>query len=308
MSIPVYYDHMNVHESAYAPSTIKNYDSYTYRYYARYLLQKAFSVFTWKLPENWNKNFFLYCLYCFGKVAIVRTDKYGVVPQPCTLYGYNVMYQPTNAIIANPLLKGIVRPRIGKECALIHLQPDYGGIMDIVDEYATKMALASAAIDMNILNSRLSYVFAAQDKGSAETFKALYDEISQGQVAVAVGRKLFDQQGKPMWQTFQQNLANNYIANDILETVRLLENQFATKIGIANANIAKKERLISDEVNANNEETDCLASMWLETLKEQIKVSTKLFGDEGKISVEWRFEKGGDNLAKTVDSRDVQLR
>ena len=55
--------------------------------FARYLLQKAISVFEWTLPETWNKDYFLYALYCFGHLAIVNTDKFGVIPQACGLMG-----------------------------------------------------------------------------------------------------------------------------------------------------------------------------------------------------------------------------
>ena len=56
----------------------------------RYLLQKAISVFGWQLPPNWARNYVLYCLYCFGRLAIVNTDRYGVIAQACGLMGYNV--------------------------------------------------------------------------------------------------------------------------------------------------------------------------------------------------------------------------
>ena len=48
-----------------------------------------------------------------------NTDKFGTIFQPCGLYGYDVFYRPTHAVIANPLLKGEPRPRIAKECELL---------------------------------------------------------------------------------------------------------------------------------------------------------------------------------------------
>ena len=48
--------------------------------YSRYLLQKAISTFTWDMPKTWSRSYFLYVLYCFGRLAIINTDKFGVIP------------------------------------------------------------------------------------------------------------------------------------------------------------------------------------------------------------------------------------
>ena len=61
---------------------------------------------------------------------------------------------------------------------------------------------------------------------------------------------------------------------------------FSTAIGIPNANTDKKERLITDEVNANNEETESLCELWLEQLKKTCDKTNEMFGID--ISVDWR--------------------
>ena len=113
MNIPVYYDHANAVMSQQRPFKVFTQDNGLAWYYQRYLLQKAMSVFEWDLPENWTKyrgkDYFLYCLYCFGFVAVVNTDKFGVIPQGCTLGGYGIFYEPKWAVIANPLLRGVLQ-------------------------------------------------------------------------------------------------------------------------------------------------------------------------------------------------------
>ena len=240
--------------------------------FQRYLMQKAISVFRWTIPATWDKDYFLYCLYCFGRVAVVNTDKFGVIPQACGLMGYNVYYRPTNAIITNPLLRGILQPRIGAECTLLKLQPDYGGIMDIVQFYANLMAQASTAIGVNMANSKLAYAFFAENKALAETFKKLYDAIANGQ---------------PRWTPFQQDIKSTYITGDLLRDLRTLENRFDTDIGIPNANTEKRERMITDEVNANNVETYSKCELWLEQLKESCAEAVTMFPGL-TLSVDWR--------------------
>lgn len=255
--------------------------------FQRYLLQKAISVFKWEIPETWDKDYFLYCLYCFGRVAVVNTNRFGVIPQACGLMGYNVYYRPTNAIITNPLLRGMLQPRIDVDCVLLKLQPDYGGILDLVQLYANLMAQASTAIGINLANSKLAFAFFAENKALAQTFYQFYDAVANGQPAVAVGKELADDQGRPRWTPFQQDIKSTYIAGDLLRDLRTLENRFDTEIGIPNANTDKRERLIVDEVNANNVETYSKCELWLEQLRESCAKANTMFPGLG-LSVDWR--------------------
>ena len=253
---------------------------------ARYLLQKAISVFRWELPATWNKDYFLYVLYCWGRVAVVNTDKFGVIPQACGLMGYDVFYQPTNAIISNSLLTGILQPRINRECVVLKLQPDYGGILDLVFYYANLMAQAATAAGVNLLNSKVATVFFAERKSTAEAFKKLYDSIANGQPMVVADKYLLNEDGSPAWQSFQRSVKESYILTDLLSDLRKLEAMYDTDIGIPNANTDKRERLITDEVNANNVETYSKCALWLEQLKDGCDRVRQMFGVE--MSVDWR--------------------
>lgn len=294
---PFLYDYVNAYNGSIDPSTVHIKNTGLNRYFQKYLMQKAISVFKWSLPESWAENYFLYVLYCWGYIAVFETDKYGVIPQGCGLRGYNVFYQPTHAVITNPLLKGIREPQIGNQCSIIKLQPTYSGIMDIVDYYANLMALATEALGVNLLNSKLSYVFAAENKAQAESFKDMFDKIASGEPAVFTDKKLFKDDGTPNWFTFSQNIRESFIADDLLSELRKIDAMFSTEIGIPNANTDKKERLITDEVNANNFETRSKCELWLDTLRKGIKETNDMFGLN--ISVDWRedLQEGGESYA-----------
>ena len=284
---PYYYNYINAETSLVAPSTVHVKDSGLCRYFTKYLLQKAMSVFEWDLPETWNKDYFLYVLYCWGYVAVVNTDKFGVIPQGCGLKGYDVFYAPTHAVIANPLLSGILEPRIGTQCELLKLQPDFSGILDLVGHYAEQMALASQSVSVNLLNSKLSYVFTAKTKALAESLKKMYDQIASGEPAVVIDSRLKNAaDGEETWKAFEQNVGGNYIVTNLLADLRKIEAMFDTEIGIPNANTDKRERLIQDEVNANNIETYSKCAMWLENLQDACKRVNDMFGLS--ISVRWR--------------------
>ena len=284
---PYYYNYINAETSQVTPSTVHVKDSGLCRYFTKYLLQKAMSVFEWDLPETWNKDYFLYVLYCWGYVAVVNTDKFGVIPQGCGLKGYDVFYAPTHAVIANPLLSGILEPRIGTQCELLKLQPDFSGILDLVGHYAEQMALASQSVSVNLLNSKLSYVFTAKTKALAESLKKMYDQIASGEPAVVIDSRLKNAaDGEETWKAFEQNVGGNYIVTNLLADLRKIEAMFDTEIGIPNANTDKRERLIQDEVNANNIETYSKCAMWLENLQDACKRVNDMFGLS--IAVRWR--------------------
>lgn len=284
---PYYYNYINAETSQVTPSTVHVKDSGLCRYFTKYLLQKAMSVFEWDIPETWNKDYFLYVLYCWGYLAVINTDKFGVIPQGCGLKGYDVFYAPTHAVIENPLLSGIVEPRIGTQCELLKLQPDFSGILDLVGHYAEQMALASQSVSVNLLNSKLSYVFTAKTKALAESLKKMYDQIASGEPAVVIDSRLKKAaDGEETWKSFEQNVGGNYIVTNLLADIRKIEAMFDTEIGIPNANTDKRERLIQDEVNANNIETYSKCAMWLENLQDACKRVNDMFGLS--ISVRWR--------------------
>ena len=304
---PFLYDHNNTYNSYLSPSTMHTSDTSLNRYFMRYLMQKAIAVFKWKMPEYWAKNYVLYTLYCWGYFAVVNTDKFGVIPQGCSLMGYDVMYQPTHAVIANPLLRGILEPRIDVQCALVRLQPDYGGIIDKVSYYADMLSLCSEGIGTNLFNSKLAYVFGATDKRAAESFKKMFDQIASGEPATFISKELFNEDGSPNWMTFNQDLKNSYIASQILDDMRKIELRFCSDLGIPNSNTEKKERLITAEVESNDVEVKLWADMALEELQKSCKKASDMFNIE--LSVDWRYKdesNSGSDRTVSVSSDSVR--
>lgn len=289
---PVYYDYINTANGLVTPSTVHVKNTTLAWFFKRYLFQKAISVFKWDLPATWARDYFLYVLYSWGFIAVVNTDKYGVIPQGCGLKGYDIFYRPTNAVITNPLLRGTLEPRIGKECVLLKLKPDYTGLMDLVDYYGDLMALAAETTGTNLLNSKLAYVFLADNKATAESLKKLYDRIASGEPAVVQDKSLTRDDGKtPSWATFAQNLGQNFIADKTLDLLNTIENRFDTDVGIPNANTDKRERLIVDEVNANNVATTTKAELWLQSLQQGCEEVHDMFGiTKEQLWVTWRVD------------------
>lgn len=301
---PYSYEFINLANGMYEPSTVHcNNNNLTY-FFKRYLLEKTFSVFKWNLPDTWSKDFFRYVLYLQGYIVIVNTDSFGVIPMMGSLRGYNVFYQPTHAVIVNPLISGILEPEIGTQCTLIKLTPDYMGVGDLISYYADMMALCAESAGMNVVNSKLAFIIGAKNKAMAESMKKMYDMVQSGNPLVVYDSKYQPEDGKEMIEFYSQNLRENFIAPDILLTLKKIENEFATRIGLANVNSEKKERLVTDEVQANRDETYSIAETWLESLKEGCEKANSMFGIN--MSVDWRFDHNAES--NTVDPGTVQLR
>ena len=296
------YDFINRYNAHIKPSTVHSQDNATAWYFRRYLIQKILSVFEFDgIPETWSKDYFLYTLFVWGFIAVVETDKFGVIPQHCSLFGYDVFYRPTNVTIANPLLRGILQPQIGVDCELIKMQPDYGSCWDIVSYYGDLLALSSESLAVNIVNSKLAYVFACDNKTVAESFKKMYDKLNEGNPAVFADSKLFDESGEPLWTTFQNNLKQNYVAGDMLDDMLKIDARFCTEIGIPNVNLAKASGVTDNEVEANNIDTKSKVSLWLETIKNGLDKVNEMF--DLNLSVKLRFEGSENNVA--VDTRNI---
>ena len=292
MNPPISYDYVNAYNGTISPSTVHCTDVGLTRFFQKYLFQKAISVFKWNLPANWDKDFFLYGLYSYGHMAVINTDKFGVIPQFCGLMGYNVFYRPTQAVISNPLLNGIIQPKIDSQCTVFKMNADYSGIWDIVSYYADMMAMAAQTAGINMFNSKLSYLFFAKDKAAAESYKKMCDKVLSGEPVTVVGKDLYSNDGTKAWDMFAQDLKQNYIVHEVLTDLLKYEAMFCTAVGLPNANTEKKERMIVDEVNANNTETNSNAEMWLERFKKDAEKTNRMFGT--KISVDWRVGNGVD--------------
>lgn len=287
--IPAGYDFINIYNSGIQPSAVHLRDNQTALFFSKYLLQEVMSVYEWDgLPDEWNHDFFRYVLLMLGHIAVLDTDKYGVICMNGQPYGRGLYYQPTHYIVTNPLLPEINRAKIGEDCEVIRIQPDWSGIGDLVTFYASMMALTAESAAFNIQNSKLAYVFMAKDKAQAESFKKLFDKISSGEPAVIADAKLFSEEGDPRWMMFNQQLNQTYIADEIMADLHRWKNLFLTEVGIPNANYEKSERLITNEVNANNTETFSKALLWLDEMQKCIQKVNARYGLN--ISVKMRYQ------------------
>lgn len=304
MEMPIPFNIINLINSSYSPNSVVKRNNATFAFYCRYLYDKLKAVFTFKFPETLGEELFKNALFANGYVTIIDTPEFGLLAQWGVGGGYTVNYTPRYILFANPLLPELSGKElvIDEDCAVIKLTDEWLGVVDLVAYYAEKMALASQAVDTNLINSKIAYIFAAKDKTQAQTFKKALDRIYAGEPAVILDKTLFDEEGKPAWNAFQQKPKDIYLVHDLLADLAKIEDEFDTRIGIPNANTDKRERLISDEVNANNVETAILAEEWLDNIRKGCARVKEMYGAE--IIVDWRYK---PNVHNTEQSNTVNM-
>lgn len=238
-------------------------------------------------PYTWDIDALKYQLFMLGFAVVFNSKTYGVVPQPGTLSGYGLQYQPTHAIIATPYFQFDRPIMIGKECELIKLTPDYTGIFDIVAKYATELREIDISLKSAARNTRLGYTMVADSDSSARTLKNVRQKILNGDDAIIdqkLIRKKKNEEAELPWYQFDRDIKQSYIVNDLLEARRTILVDFYKEIGVRMLD-NKKERMITNEVNAQEAETFIRSEVWAETLKTSVKKVNDMFGTNLSIEI-----------------------
>lgn len=270
--------------------------STTYMYYVDTLFRKAQSVYKFNgMPENWDYDYFTTTLLADGIIAITDTAM-GVLPLKCGVSGINVFNHPNRIIIANPILGNLER-EIDSDGVLVKMNYNYRSpIMPIVYKYADMLAACDGSIAVNLQNSKVAFIGFCTSKQQAQSMKLMYDEISKGSPAVFVKGDQINAE-----QIYYNHVKENFIAGEVQILKRKIMSEFLTEIGINNANTDKKERLITDEANANNNEIQLNAGYWLDNIKEGLEKANDMFGLD--LSVELKNTYNTEEGVENVDIR-----
>lgn len=262
--------------------------------YKTWCLKKLFGAFEFSgVPDEWDYDYMLTNLFIHGYIAITDTSA-GVVPLRCGITGIDIFDHPTRAIFANAVLGNFERNLYGDnpatDCALVKIQYDFMGVMPVVDRYAALLALCDNSIAVNLRNSKVAFIGLVSSKQQAATFEKLYRDIDGGKPAVYAKKG----DGLSTDDIYYNHVRETYIANDVQLLKQSIKNDFLTEVGLNNANTDKRERLIVDEVNANNDEVQANVQHWLDNIREGLRRANALFGLNLSVSLrKFDGEKGG---------------
>ena len=234
---------------------------------------------------SWDKDYIREALLLKGLFTVTKDNSGIVLPLKCGATGINVFNRATTVIVANPVIGSFER-EIGTDCEIVYLQQKQGSrfrnLVPIITLFSQKLANCDAAIDINLFNSRTPFIFQAATPQVAESFKAMYDEIAEGNPAVFVdesmGNLLQNEQGSNVI-VFKGK--ENFIADLVQTEKQQIINEFLTTIGINTANTSKRERQIVDEVNANNLEIEANLKLWKQNVEDGVERVNKMFPEVG---------------------------
>lgn len=290
--IPLNYEKLNNVVGHYRPSTEKARNNRSFGFWERALFQRANSILEFDFPEDWHgniKDFIIYVLFKNGYGVVSKDAKFGTYFQPCTLNGYDFYYQPTEAIISNPLLNK--KLEIGKDCQLIKLTPDYMGIWDIIDYYAEKLSLLDNAINISLINNKYSWIVGAKNKSAGQALKKIFDLQNQGEPLIVYNQRISDDmqtKSEPFQFLDFNNSKERYLTPLQLQDFQTILNSFDCEIGIPTVPYQKKERMITDEANSKQIESIARCTVWLESLQNSIELVNDMY--DLNISVKLRFD------------------
>ncbi len=275
-----------------------NYASY-YDYVDR-LKRIALSMFEWQnLPDTMDARFLEMCLFYTGKAAVLSTEETGYINTQITgdssLNLYNLptsvncfshAFQVTKDVY-NPALKTPQQDR----AVMVFNNIDHIPTAGTIWLFAERMANIDRCIDTNI-NAQRTPVLILSDLNNSYTLKNMYQQYS-GNMPVIYGYK--NGIAGDEFKTLKTDAP--FIADKLYDIKTSIWNEALSFLGVNNIR-SKKERLITDEADANNEYINLNLEYFLSERKRACEQINQCFG----LNVDVKVRSDIGNYLKTQES------
>lgn len=255
----------------------------TFSYYYYKLMLIARSLFKWNdLPNNMDERWIEKYLFNSGKCIFYNDPDMGyMVAGLAQQGGINCYGDPTTVypVAENYVYRG--KQLINNEnCYIIRnndlMLPEF----PIVRQYAFKLTNIDRAIDTNIEAQKCPVIVRCSDKQRLSLKNAINQRRDNEPV---------------IWTDDKSNITDMIstldlnppmVFKDLQIQKHMILNEVFTDFGINNANMDKKERMVANEVEANNEQVKASEDVMLKVREEACKQINRIFGTN--ISVERR--------------------
>ena len=211
----------------------------------------SLNMFRWEgLPQTIESRHIENSLFNYGLCLIVNDDDLGFISVPCNYGAYmNVNNVPTEVITCGfNYIKTFDYIRKDKNKCQLILNNDLAiGNEQYVFDYAQRMFEVENCIRININQQKFPW-FVNTTPNNKKTMEVMFEKVMNGEPYI-LGSK--DQIGNVEVLT----LNTPYIADKLNEYKYELEREVLSFHGLNN-NFEKKERLLVDEVNSNNDFID----------------------------------------------------
>ena len=256
------------------------------------------SMFDWiNLPSSMNSRYLEECLFYLGQASLLYDDKYGFINTKCTsdgrinIYGlptdltcYSYDYHTTRRLYIG--LNGDEK-QINEEAILVMNNYERIPTLSTCELFAKKLTNADLTAYINI-QSQKTPVLILCNENQRLTLENMYSQY-EGNKPVIFG----DSDNLNINAIKSINTNAPFIADKVMEYKKEIWNELLTFLGINNLMLEKKERLVSDEANSNNELINMNLQSFLIPRQEACKKFNELFGLTGtdkEISVRVRSD------------------
>ena len=263
----------------------------TYIDYLERLKKIAISMFEWTdLPESMDERFLEYSLYYTGQAALLKNDD-GVLinTKACTAGDINIYELPTSincySVGFNKIKKvynGFVAENVNEDEYAIHVLNNLNRCATAytIELFAYRLYLAQRTADVNIAVNKMPFIITTEENQRL-TMENLYNQIDANKPAI-----FGDKESLGNLKEAVKVLPTNppFIADKLNQYKTEIWNEALSFLGINNL-AEKKERLISDETNSNNELINLNLQSYLVPRKKACEQFNKLFGTNIDVKV-----------------------
>ena len=235
----------------------------------------AMNRFEWKnLPKGISSRKIEKYLFNYGQVAFVDDKELGLLCLPCSpSSGFNVYGSPLSFTVF-----GIGYNKVFSRDEAIRVKANDNAYPMIhhIRYFADKMAKVDKAIDVNIEHQKTPYIVGTT-KQNELTMRNIVNKIEKDEYAIYVDEKL--NAGGELGIQVANTLAP-FVADKLQEHKNNLQCELLTLLGLNNtaSNNMKKERLLVDEVNVNNDEIKMYLDIELACREHAVKQVNERFG------------------------------
>ena len=276
----------------------------TYNDYLERMKKICLSMFEWQnLPTSMNARFLEMCLFYNGQAALLYDDDFGYINTMAADGGYiNIYGLPTELQCYSyrfnqrrGLYMTDTGEEKGKECILVMNNYERVPTTATVSLFAYRLAEAQRTADVNIQAQRTP-VLITTDQKQYFTLKKMYEEYDGNTPAIFADKNLITPDALKAIKTEAP-----FIANDIMDYKREIWNEFLTFMGVSNLS-EKRERMISSEVDSNNELINLNLQALLIPRKEACRQFNEKYGLMGEKAIDVKVRSDLYNVIKQFES------
>lgn len=284
----------------------------TYFDYLNRFKKIALSMFEWEnLPKGMNQRYLEQCLYYRGQASLLYDNEYGYLNTQCCSNGnlsiyylpsslncYSFGYQQDRKLYTGNINydKETGDPIKTDQCILVMNNWERIPTALTLELFAYRLYEAQRTADVNIMNSKTP-ILILTDENQKLALQNAYTQYS-GNVPI-----IFADKNSGLENSIKSiDTKVDFIADKITEYKKEIWNEALTFLGINNLKEDKKERLITDEANSNNELINLNLQSYLIPRQEACKQFNEYFGLTGENAIRVKVRSDLHNIIKETES------